>query len=266
MAAIIIDNDLITVADAAITVQSTATGFAKANVMNHAYLKRRWRMDSLSTSNTNPVMYFDLTSAQTVAAIILDDINFSQVVIKGHATNLTTDWTSASFTSGTITISKDSQTNRYKAYIPLTAFNYRWLAIIIPTTATAVGSYTDKWEIGRVGILDTATEFSKNMAFGYQRGVSTPCSELELGNGHKEKLIIGVKRWESTCEFGIRTTTQEADLTTLNNMDKDSTLIFYENDSDTSKVYFCQRDSDYYGTLIFNDLVESGSIRFTEQV
>jgi len=263
---IILDNDIITVIESAVTVQSTATGFNKVNVMNHAYLKRRWRMDALTKSDTNPVMYFDMSSAQTVAAIVLDDVNFDKVIIKGHATSLTTDWTAASFTTTTLTVSKDMQTDRYKIYIPLTSFNFRWLAIIVPTTATAVGSYTSKWEIGRVVLMDTATEFSRNMSVGYERGAERAYSELELASGHLERNIEGEIKWTGTLYFNYRKGAEENDLTTLNNMDIGATLVFYENNGDTSKVYICLRDDNYSGTYLAEGIVQGSSIKLRERI
>ena len=264
--AVIIDNDIITVAAAEITVQSTATGFLKQNVMNHAHLKRRWRMNTLDKSNINPVMYFDLGSAQTVVAVVLDDVNFDDVIIKGHTADLGVDWTAADFTTATLTVSKDTQTNRYKIYCPLTAFNYRWLAIIVPTTANAVGDYTTKWEIGRVVLLDTATEFGKQMGPGYRRGAERAFSELDLKSGHDERLTDGPIRWTGVLDFPHRTTTDEADLITLNNMDIGGTLVFYENNSDTSKVYVCLRDDDYEGTHVSENTVLGHSIRLRERI
>jgi hypothetical protein len=128
-----------------------------------------------------------------------------------------------------------------------------------------VGTYTDKWEIGRVGILDTATEFSKNMSYGYERGAERAYREVEFNN-HVERDTTNVIRWVGTLHFSHRTTTQEANLTTLNNMDIGDTLIFYENNSDTSKVYFCLRDSDYSGTVIANSVVTGSSIRMVERI
>jgi len=219
MANIILTNDFISVADASITVQSTASGFAKANVFNHATLKRRWRMDSLTKSAVNPVINLDMTSARTLTAVVLYDVNFDKVNILGHASDLGTDWTAATFDSGAITISKDAQTGRYDVYIPLTSFEYRYLAIIIPVAANAVGDYTTKWEIGDVVLLDSGSPFSKNMAVGYFRGAEQSFAELKLASGHVERNILGDMQWMGTLTFGVRTTTEEADLTTLNNLD-----------------------------------------------
>ena len=266
MANIIFTNDIITVADANITVQSTATGFAKANVFNHGTLKRRWRMDSLTKSAVNPVINLDMTSVRTLTAIVLYDVNFDKVNILGHASDLGTNWAAPTFDSTAITISKDAQTGRYDVYIPLTAFNYRYLAIIIPAAASAVGTYTTKWEIGDVVLLDSGSAFSKNMALGYSRGAEQAFAELKLASGHVERSTLGDMQWMGILEFGVRTTTEEADLTTLNNLDISETLIFYENAGDTSKVYVCLRDDHYKGTYLANDIVTSNSFKLTERI
>lgn len=262
MGNIIIDNDLITVATAEITVQSTAAGYSKADVFIFKSPERRYRMDSADKSDVNPIMYFDLTSAQTVDAIVLDAVNFDTVQIFGHASDLGVDWSTATFDSGELTVSKDAQTGRYKIYIPLTAFNYRWLAIGVPASATAVGSYTAKWEIGRVGIMDTATEFSKQMSRGYKRGADQAFTENAIGERDKTGPIY----WVGTLDFGYRTDTQETDLTTLNNYDIDDTVIFYENFGDTSKVYFCYRLDSYSGMYAGLGYVKGESIKFRERV
>lgn len=264
--AIIIDNDLILVAGSAISVQSTADGFSKANVMIMDSLKRRWRMDSYTESDTNPVMRIDMGAAKTVEAVVLDDVNFSKVNIKGHATDLSDNWAAADFETTAQTVSCDAQTGRYKIYIPLTAFNYRWLAIIVPTASSPVGTYTSKIEIGRIALLDTATEFTKNMSYGYERGAERAYSELELKSGHTERETDGPIRWVGRLNFSHRTTTQETDLTTMNNYDIGDTLVFYENNSDTSKCYICERDTNYMGTVIANGVVTGSTIKLREKI
>ena len=266
MANIILTNDIITITDAKITAQSTASGFAKANIFNHGTLKRRWRMNSLTKSAVNPVINLDMASARTLTAIVLYDVNFDKVNILGHASDLTTDWTTATFDSGAISISQDAQTGRYDVYIPLTAFNYRYLAIIAPVAASAVGSYTTKWEIGNVVLLDSGSTLSKNMAFGYSRGAEQAFAELKLASGHIERTTLGDLKWSGTLKFGARTTTEETDLTTLNNLDISETLVFYENNGDTSKVYVCLRDDHYDGTMVTNDIVTSNSFKLIERI
>lgn len=264
MGNIIVSTDIIEVADAEITAQSTDSGYAKADVMDLWHLKRRWRMGTADKSSINPIIYFDMGEAKTVTHIMLDDVNFSKVVILGHASDLSTDWTAASFSSGEVAISCDAQVNRYKVVIPLTAFNYRWLAVCVPAAASAVGSYTSKWQIGRVVILDSATTFTKNMAYGYQRGSRQGYKELSLASGHRERYKIGDVQWEGILSFGHRTSAEEADLTTLANLDIDDPMVFYENNSDTSKCYLCLRDDHYMGTVKYSNLLTAQTMKFTE--
>jgi hypothetical protein len=266
MGNIIFSSDLITVVDAEITAQSTSSGFSKADVMDLWHLKRRWRMNTADKSAINPIIYFDMGAAKTVTHIMLDDVNFSKVLILGHASDLSTDWTAASFSSAETTISNDAQVNRYKVIIPLTAFNYQWLAICVPSAASAVGSYTTKWEIGRVAILDSVNTFTKNMAYGYVRGAKQARLDLELSSGHRERHKIGAIQWNGTLSFSHRSTTEEADLTTLNNLDIDAPLFFYENNGDTSKCYLCLRDDDYMGTHLYANLLTGSTIRLTELI
>ena len=267
--AIIITNDIINIADAKISVISTAAGYAKANVMNHTRLKRRWRMNTADKSDTDAVMVFNMDAAKTVAAIVLDDVNFDECIIVGHASDLSGEsdgWTGASFSSGAITISKDGKTNRYKAYIPLVAFNLQYIAIIVPTAAAAVGSYTTKWEIGRVVILDSATELTRNMDYGYQRGAEQKFKDLELEYGSVERIVTGILRWSADLPFGIRRMSEETELDTMNAYDMDDVLVFYENAGDTSAVYVVHKDTNYRGTWTAPDGVRGNTIRLTEYI
>jgi len=89
---------------------------------------------------------------------------------------------------------------------------------------------------------------------------------LKLTSGHVERDSLGDMQWSGTLTFGVRTTTEEADLTTLNNLDISETLVYYENAGDTSKVYVCLRDDHYKGTYLANGIVTGNSIKLTERV
>jgi hypothetical protein len=262
---IIFSADLISTAT--ITAVSTASGYAAANLLNFINLKRNWRMNTANKSDSVAALVFDFTTAKTIAAVVLDDVNFDKVIIKGHASSLS-NWDTATFSSGTISISKDAKTNRYKAFIPLTSFDYRYMAVLIPTTAAGVGDYTTKWQAGRVGPLDSYYTFGRNMDWGYQRGASQTYDQISFQNGRRERGTVGIRRWEATLNFNSprRISTEEIDLDTLNNYDMDDPLIFYENEGDTSKVYFCYRDTDYFGTYTLDDGVSGNSIKLVELI
>ena len=261
---LIISDDILQINNTEITARSTATGFAKKNVMNFWHLKCRFRADDLTKSDTNYLIKFDLGSAQTVVGVMLNDINFDKACIYGHASDLGTDWSTASYDSGDISVSLDNIVNRYKAYIPLTAFNYQWLAVAVPSAASVVGTYTTKWEVGEVAILDSVTTLAKTMSYGYQRQASKAFRDIELPYGGVERVALGDNlRWAGNTIFGNRTKTQENELWTVNAMDNAKPIVFYENDGDTSKVYVCTK-GDYVGTIIANDAVIGNTITFRE--
>jgi hypothetical protein len=286
MGNIIISNDFVSGITAGdVHAISTATGYDVFDIFDNTKLKRRWRMDSADKSDHDAVIIIDMESAQTVTGVVLDDVNFNKVIIKGNDYDLSgwfcdsdessgfydgesDGWDTASFSSGEIDINVDAQVNRRKVFIPLTGFNYRYMAIIIPTSATAVGSYTAKWEIGRLGVLDSYYTFVHNVDWGYQRGASRMFREVPLGAGGYDRVSLGDIRWEGTLPFtGMRRqSTSEVDLTTLNNLDIGNVIVFYENDGDTSKVYFCFRDTNYIGTYKTVDGVAGNSIRLKETV
>jgi len=260
---IIYSNDFIEAS--AITARSVDSGppaFAAENVQDYWHLKRRLRLDEADKSNINPILRIDIGAAKTVEAVFLNDINFDTVLILGHASDLTTDWTAADFTSGIVSVSHDPLVGRYKIYVPLTAFNYRWIAICVPTTASAVGPYQTKWEVGTVVLLDTVTELSKNMSYGYERGPK----QDTVDTGSHSSVATSEVYWEGTAKFKTRSVAQEAEVLALGKISMEDPMIFYENNGDTSKCYLCRRLYDYSGSQDAYNLVNGGPISFREIV
>ncbi len=237
----IISNDFISVADAEITSRSSASGYDKKNVMNLWNLKRRFRAGDLTKSDSNPLLIFDMGSAQTVDAVFLNDVNFDTVRIFGHASDLGTNWAAASLDTGDVTIGKGGRvSNRYKAYIPLTSFNYRWLAVGTPAAASAVGDYTTAWEVGTVAIMDTVTEFSTSM--GYP--MVTTAEELYVDVGRSERISLNdAKQGLISLSFSNARPIANTDLDTFQNMGDAEPLLIYVNDSDTAQAWIVRKDT-----------------------
>lgn len=265
---IILSNDYLQIADTNIYARSESSGFSKVNVMDYWHLKRRFRAADLTKSAVNPLLRIDMTTAHTIVAVMLNDVNFDKVRIFGHATDLGANWAGATFDSGADhSVSLNTQINRYNIYIPLTAFNYRWLAITTPAAASAVGSYLTYWEVGSVVLLDSVTTLSKNMAYGYKRQASKAYQDIILAHGGGERISLGDQRkWEADIVFGNRILTDETELWTIDNYNIGIPLIFYENDGDTSKVYLCLRDDAYEGTIEADNIVKGNIIRFKELI
>ncbi len=228
---VIFTNDFITYDSTDITSRSEASGYDDGNIRNLWNLKRRFRAGDLTKSDTNPLLRIDMSSAQSVAAIFLNDINFDTVRILGHASDLGTNWTTASYDSGDLDVSRDALVNRYKIFKELTSFSYRWLAIATPAAASAVGDYTTTWEVGTVCILDSITEFNEGMSFNYEYRALEEFHDI----GRSERIIINAnKQAILRVPFGYRAQeTNEDDLYLLNNMGQGEPIIFFENQAVT---------------------------------
>lgn len=268
MGNIILTNSFINVTDAYITARSQATGYDKQNVVDLWHLMRRFRADDLTKSDTNPLLVFDFGAAQDVAAVAVIGVNFDKVRIKGHDSDLGTDWSAADFDSGNVSVSMNALTRRYQCYVPLTAFDYRYLAVMTPAATSAVGSYTDAWEVCKVAIVESATPLSVNMGYGYRRKAAKPYKDVSLLHGGGERVGLGdARRFEATLVFdGLRAESEEAEMWALNALDESGPVLFYENRGDTSAVYVCLRDDGYEGVVVHNGLVEGNQIRIRELV
>lgn len=216
-----------------ISARTVTTGYPAENVLDHWNLKKRFRGNDVATSNY--LLHFDLGSATELVAIFLNDVNFNRVRIQGDAAD---SWTTPDEPGTDITISQNAITGRYQVYIPLTDFQYRYVRIYIPSSASAVGGYTSKWEVGAVCLMTAVTELAENMSWGY----SQTARQL-----YKQTMTTRIKlwetvRWEGRLLFNQRSKATQSDLMSLSRMDMASPMVFYENRGDTSAAYLCVRD------------------------
>lgn len=236
MGNIILSNSFVEVTNANITARSQSTGYAKINVMDRWNMRRRFRADDVTTNDY--LLKFNFGAAQVVAGIFLNDVNFNKVKIQGHASD---SWGSPSYAGTDLTVSQNAVTGRYQIYIPLTAFNYQYLRIFIPTGTTAVGGYTTKWEMGTVCFLSAVTELAHNISYGY-----TESGKHFYKTAVNERVQTGEEiRWEGKLVFGNRPSTNAAELWTLNRMNMALPFVYYENLTSTANAYLCVRDDEF---------------------
>ena len=260
MGNIILSNDFVSLST--ITSRTEATGYADDNVGEHWHLKRRFRANDVTANDW--LLKFNFGAAKTVVGVFLNDVNFDKVKIQGHATDA---WGTPSYDGSEITISRDAIVDRYKVYIPITGFNLQWMRIFIPSGASAVGDYTTKWEVGTIIVLDSITALAKNMAYGYERTAKKAFTDIKLPHGGFERVNLGdAPRWEGKLIFGMRDDDDESELWTINNYNIGDPLLFYENDTSTSRVYLCLRDDAYRGTSKSHDVVMGNVIRLKELI
>jgi len=233
MGNIILSNSFVDVANTNITARSEATGYAKINVMDRWNMKRRFRADDKTANDY--LLKFDFGAAQTLVGVFLNDVNFNKVKIEGHASD---SWGAPSYAGTDLTVSQNPVTGRYQIYIPLTAFNYQWLRIFIPSGTTAVGTYTTKWEVGAVCFLSAATTLSHNMSYGYgYKG------DHFYKNAVNERIQLSESmRWQGRLVFGNRASSDKTELQTVNQMNMALPFVYYENRGNTSEAYLCVRD------------------------
>ena len=245
-----------------ITSRTEASGYSDDNVADKWRLKRRFRAGD---NNTNDwLLKFNLGSAKSVAAIVLLDVNFDTVQFQGHASD---SWGAPSYESSELTVSQNKLTGRYNIYATI-GETYQWWRIFIPSGASAVGSYTSKWEVGTVAILDSATEFTRNISYGYTRSAEDAIKEIKLPHGGVEAVDIGggVLKWIGEFEWENIQETNEDEVWALGRQGRAAPLIWYENDGDTSQVYCCRRATNFTGTIQGYNQRSTSIIRLEELI
>jgi len=257
MADSIITDDFIDLGT--ITSRSEVAAYPDDNVKEYWHLKRRFRANDVTKDDW--LLKFDFGAAKTVEGVFLNDVNFDKVKIQGHATDT---WTSPSYDGSIVEIGLDERVNRYKVFIPISGFNLQWMRIFIPATATAVGSYTTKWEVGSVVVLDTVPTISKN---AMMRTSSKAFKDIALPHGGFERVELGSNlRWEGEITIEQRAEVDEAEYWAINALDSAKPLVFYENAGDTNKAYLCLRDTNYEGNRLYKGLVQGNTIRLKELI
>lgn len=257
MANSIITDDFIDLGT--ISSRSEVAAYPDDNVEEYWHLKRRFRAND--TTKNDWLLKFNFGAAKTVEGVFLNDVNFDKVKIQGHSADA---WGAPGYNGDVVDVSLDERVNRYKIFIPITGFNLQWMRIFLPSNANAVGSYTTKWEVGSVVVLDSVPTISKNTMV---RTSAKPFRDIPLPHGGFERVGLGNNvRWE--CEISIehRAETDEDQYWAVNILDSAIPLIFYENAGETDKAYLCLRDTDYAGTRLYNGLVRGNTIRLKELV
>lgn len=261
MGKIIISNDYISVANAQITARTAEAAFPKVNVMDYWHLNRRFRAADVITNDY--LLKFDLSNARSVVGVFLNDVNFDTVKLQADTDDT---WAAGMVEDSVRTVSQNPITGRYQIYCPF-SFTKRYHRLFIPTGTVAVGDYVAKWEVGSVVVLDSVIEFTVNMSYGYKEGGSHFYEDHVFPGGGMERSELGsLIQWWGEAVFGARTTTNEAQLWTINRYRMSVPLVFYVNDGNSYKAYLCSRDTEYESTLIFNQVVQGNTIRFTELI
>lgn len=259
MGNLIISNDIVSITDAMLTPRSELSGSADENMLVLTDLGRAFRANDLTTDDY--LFDVDFSSfAETIAAIVLCNVNFDAVQILGDDTSL--DDSALDYTGDELEISQDDITGLYNIFIPLTGFDHSLLRVFIPSGTSAVGSYTTTWQVGSFCCLRTATALTKGHVEYDVEPLPTEETVKFASGGSREIITNSHEIWSAIVRFGARNSSEEAELWALNRMA--APIVFYENDGDTSKVHICRRDGKYSSSLIAPGVVRGDSIRYVE--
>lgn len=235
------------------TASSTDPDYPVANLYDYEHPKRPWK----SWGYPEVTIVCDYGSAKAIVGVFLNDVNFTDVYIQGNAAD---SWGSPSF-SQQFTVSKDERTVKWKLYAALTGFNYRYLRIRIPAQVPQDGS---AYRIGTLVCLNTVLGMTNNPTPPYDYSADEAVRVVEFPSGATEKINLGDLAWKGSFSFDPYLKVNESDFWTLNSIKKDQNLVFFENETDTSKAYLCRRDAAIEVSWHLPNAVRTNRLEFRE--
>jgi len=137
--------------------------------------------------------------------------------------------------SGELVVSQSKRTGRYNIiYIPSAVVTKQWMRVFIPNAASAVGSYTTKWEVGAMVALDS---YETIEIYGYSQTAVKAFEDISLPHGGTERVSLGdMWCWKGTVDIPQRAEGDEDQYWTFNLFDPSEPMIFYENRGETQNV------------------------------
>lgn len=205
------------------------------NLKIYGHLRKHYR----ALVQTEVTITLDFGSAKTIESVLLDDVNFTDVYIQGHADEA--HWGTPDF-SEQFTVTQDERVNRYKLFAALTAFNYQYMRIKVPVQ---VPTDLSVFRIGRVCCSDDRITLTKNPSPGYTYKAAFPNpGENNFLSGGREVISRGsYKKWTGEFTFRGNVKTNEDQLWSIDAFEPDDYIVFFENGSDLDKVYLCRKKS-----------------------
>jgi hypothetical protein len=172
----------------AVTASGSTANFPAANV-DDENPGLYWRADAYGT---DAWLKIDFTSAKSLTCVFLNQANFPQCKIQGNAAD---SWASPSFDE-TVDLVQDEAGNR-KGWFDLTAFNYRYLRILIPS-----GQALDSDTVPILGNLITGTSAALPIVSQFTPELIGRMEEFESDGGNYDAEPIGIQRHILSLTFG----------------------------------------------------------------
>lgn len=234
---LILSNDYVTYTP---TARSAKTDYPVINITDKWHMLRRFRADDATANDW--LIKLDFTTSTIIKILFLRYVNFNSITIQGNDTDV---WTSPSF-SETVSLTLDDVTNRYTLTHLLTAFEYRYMRLFIPTGQTPISDTV--WFIGDVCCFSDYVEFTRNIT-SYSRTAEIPYSDIKINDRISDRVTFSDHlKFTSTIDFGERVYLYESELLDINAMPCATPVLFFENMGDNEKGWLCLRNTFYKGS------------------
>ena len=194
--------------------------------------------------STAEALVFDMATATSLDAVVLDNVNMGTVVIQGHATD---SWGAPSYDSGNVLVSQDARDGRYKLYHTLvgTGFDstgYRFLRVQAGASATVDDETT--FNVGSVAAVKTITTWTYNPNNPFEYTFQQAVDPGEKASGGVEPSSLGNPYVTlSLTGSPFPTSMEDTPINALMRHGQHRAVMFFYNQSDTSEVYQCVRSA-----------------------
>ncbi|MCH8029052.1 MAG: hypothetical protein IH874_03875 [Candidatus Dadabacteria bacterium] len=228
-----------------------AAGRPATNISELGRPSKSWR----STTTGEQSVVLDFSTARSVPSVFLDNCNFATVKIQGNAADV---WTSPSFDSGNLTLNNDPKLGRRKRLIDLTAFNLRFMRILI--SSQTVDDNASFYEIGDVASVQTIATLTENIEYPLRWVGRVPKIRNDFISGGFETVEISSAR-PLNIQFAVRQSNDSANVQEIYDLfgNKNRKIILDLSLVQDWESYLCEVESD-----INNSWVNSGLFDFNE--
>ena len=251
------DNFLEYTAETSVNIDSD---FPVANLYNYTHPQKNCRSNDTSATR----IIIDLGSATEVLAVVLTSCNFDTCNILGDAA--ADGFGDPDFTLNSQTINLDDRVMRYKGYIALTDFEYRYLAVVPTGTPTDGESF---YWLDCLVCLDNITPLTRNPNFIIPHEHNQAYYDNEFSGGGIERIVRGLrKKFKVELDYLVTADSgMESELNQLTGLHVGDPFIIYENGAyggDSSKVYIAYIETNLKWERRSNNLL--GTVLTVEEI
>ena len=220
--------------------------FNKDNVLLYTRPNRVWKSSAAitvagaATGNTNRTYVgLDLGSALALVSIFVDNINITSVLVQ-HSSDGTT-WT----TDSTATVMRNGDDGRYKFWLALTSWTFRYIRLNANTTSTTDGQTL--MQVGSIVVQSATTTWSTPGGLPFIRTpLQASITNADGISGGRDPVLTGNRYSLLTVNQPAMPMTMEDTILELLGYGMHAPFLFIRDDTDatlTEQAYIVRRVS-----------------------